>query len=73
MAEINNDIKDYINGMIFKYDFSQKYNAFINNFDKFERIHRKKKKGAISVKQKELMKLSKGYLLFLQGLNREKD
>ena len=34
-AEINNDIKDYINGMIFKYDFSQKYNTFINKFNKF--------------------------------------
>ena len=29
-AEINDDIEDYINGVIFKYDFSQKYNTFIN-------------------------------------------
>ena len=51
-AEINNDIKDYINGMIFKHDFSQKYNTFINNFNKFERIQGKKKRGAIGLKQK---------------------
>ena len=66
--------------MIFKYDFSQKYNTFINNFNRFERIQRKKKRGAISFKQKmflkyrkEFKKLSKRYLPFLQGLNREKD
>ena len=52
-AEINNDIKDYINGIIPKYDFSQKYNTFINNFNKFERIQGKKKKGAINFKQKK--------------------
>ena len=27
--------------MIFKYEFSQKYNTFINNFNKFERIQGK--------------------------------
>ena len=41
--------------MIFEYDFSQKYNTFINNFNKFERIQGKKKKGAISSKQKILL------------------
>ena len=55
-TEINDDIKDYINGAIFKYDFSQKYNTFINNFNKFERIQGKKKRGAISFKQKILLK-----------------
>ena len=40
-AEINNDINDYNNGVIFKYDFSQKYNTFINNFNKLERIQKK--------------------------------
>ena len=41
-AEINNDIKDYINGMILKYDFSQKYKTFINKFNEFEKIQGKK-------------------------------
>ena len=40
--EINYYIKDYINGAIFKYDFSQKYNTFIKNFNKFERIQEKR-------------------------------
>ena len=38
MNEINNDIKDYTDGIISIYDFSQKYNTFINEFNKFERI-----------------------------------
>ena len=59
MAEINDDIEDYINGVIFKYDFSQKYNTFINNFNKFERIQGKKKRDAISFKQKILLKYGK--------------
>ena len=42
--EINNDIKDYINGIIFKHDFSQKYNTFSDSFNKFERIQEKKSK-----------------------------
>ena len=58
-AEINDDIKDYISGAIFKYDFSQKYIIFINKFNKFERIQGKKKRGAISFKQKELLKYGK--------------
>ena len=41
-AEINKNIEDYIKGAIFKYDFSQKYNTFINKFNKFERIQGKK-------------------------------
>ena len=45
--------------MIFKYDFSQKYNTFINNFNKFERIKGKKKRGAISFKQKIISKYGK--------------
>ena len=45
--------------MIFKYDFSQKYNTFINNFNKFERIQGKKKQGAISFKQNMLLKYRK--------------
>ena len=36
--EINNDIKDYIDGIIFKYYFSQKYNTFIDSVNKFESI-----------------------------------
>ena len=51
-AEINDDIEDYTNGVNIKYDFSQKYNTFINNFNKFERIQGKKKQGTISFKQK---------------------
>ena len=54
-TEINNDIKDYINGMIFKYDFSQKYNAFINNFNIFRRAQGKKRIGAIGSNQKKLL------------------
>ena len=50
-AEINNDIKDYNNEIISKYNFSQKYNTFINNFNKFERTRGKKKRGAMSFKQ----------------------
>ena len=57
--EINNDIKDYIDEIISKYDFSQKYNNFINEFNKFERMQGKKKKGAISFKQKMLLKYGK--------------
>ena len=38
--------------MIFKYDFSQEYNTFINNFDKFEKMQGKKKKGAIVLNKK---------------------
>ena len=57
--EINNDIKDYIDEIISKYDFSQKYNNFINEFNKFERIQGKKKKGVISFKQKMLLKYGK--------------
>ena len=59
MAEINDDIEDYINGVIFKYDFSQKYNTFINNFNKFERIQGKKKRDAVSFKHKVLSKYGK--------------
>ena len=57
--EINNDIKDYIDGIIFKYNFSQKYNTFIDNFNKFESIQQKKKRGAIGSEQKKLLKYGK--------------
>ena len=40
--EINDDIKDYSDEIISKYYFSQKYNTFIKNFNKFERIQEKK-------------------------------
>ena len=40
--EINNDIKDYNGEIISKYDFSQKYNNFIDNFNEFEKIQEKK-------------------------------
>ena len=56
-TEINNDIKDYINGMIFKYDFSQKYNAFINNFNIFRRAQGKKRIGAIGSNQKKVIRI----------------
>ena len=58
-AEINNDIKDYNDEIISKYIFSQKYNTFINNFNKFQRIQGKKKRGAISFKQNVLLKYRK--------------
>ena len=41
MDEINNDIKDYNDKIISKCYFSQKYNTFINNFNKLERIQEK--------------------------------
>ena len=57
--EIDNDIKDYIDGIIFEYDFSQKYNAFIDNFNEFEKIQEKKNRGAIGSEQKKLLKYGK--------------
>ena len=57
--EINNDIKDYINGIIFEYDFSQKYNTFIDDFNEFEKTQEKKNKGAIGSEQKRLLKYGK--------------
>ena len=52
-------VMDYINGVIFKYDFSQKYNTFINKCNKFERIQAKKKQSAIGFKQKMLLEYGK--------------
>ena len=40
--EINNDIRDYNDEIISKYDFSQKYNTFIDNFNEFERYKKKR-------------------------------
>ena len=57
--EINNDIKDYNDETISKYDFSQKYNTFIDNFNEFEKIQEKKNKGAIGTEQKKLLKYGK--------------
>ena len=59
MAEINNDVKEYNYEIISKYNFSQKYNTFINNFNTFERILEKKKQGATSFKQNMLLKYGK--------------
>ena len=57
--EINNDIKDYTYRIISKYNFSQKYNTFINEFHKFERIQEKKKQSAIGPEQKMLLEYGK--------------
>ena len=57
--EINNDIKDYNEEIISKYDFSQKYNTFIDNFNEFEKTQEKKNKGAIGIDQKKLLKYGK--------------
>ena len=54
--EINNDIKDYNDEIISKYDFSQKCNTFIDNFNEFEKIQDKKNKRAIGIEQKKLLK-----------------
>ena len=35
-------VMDYINGVIFKYDFSQKYNTFINKCNKLKEYKRKR-------------------------------
>ena len=40
--EINNGIKDYNDEIISKYDFSQKYNTFIDDFNEFEKTQEKK-------------------------------
>ena len=45
--EINNDFKDYNDKIISKYYFSQKYNTFINKFNKIERQQGKKKRGGV--------------------------
>ena len=55
--------------MIFKYDFSQKYNTFINNFNRFERIQRKKKRGAISFKQKMFLKYRKEFKKIIEKIS----
>ena len=55
--------------MIFKYDFSQKYNTFINNFNKFERIQGKKKPGAKGPNQKELIKYGKGLKRIIERIS----
>ena len=57
--EINNDFKDYTDGIISKYDFSQKYNTFINKFNKFESIQEKKKRAVIGSEQEKLLKYGK--------------
>ena len=54
--------------MIFKYDLSQKYNTFINNFNKFERIQGKKKPGAKGPNQKELIKYGKGLKRIIEDI-----
>ena len=59
MDEINNDIKDYINGIIFEYDFSQKYNTFIDDFNEFGKTQEKNNKGAIGSELKKLLKYGK--------------
>ena len=40
--EINNDIKDYNEEIISKYNFSQKHNTFIDNFNEFEKTQEKR-------------------------------
>ena len=40
--EINNDIKDYNEEIISKYNFSQEYNTFIDNFNEFEKTQEKR-------------------------------
>ena len=59
--EINNDIKDYNDETISKYDFSQKYNTFIDNFNEFEKIQEKKNNGAIGTEQKIILKYGKEF------------
>ena len=59
--EINNDIKDYNDETISKYDFSQKYNTFIDNFNEFEKIQEKKNNSAIGTEQKKILKYGKEF------------
>ena len=61
MYEINNDVKDYNDETISKYDFSQKCNTFIDNFNEFEKIQETKNKGVIGTEQKKLLKYEKEF------------
>ena len=56
---INNDIKDYNEETIPKYDFSQKCNTFIDNVNEFEKTQEKKNMGAIGIEQKKSLKYGK--------------
>ena len=67
--EINNDIKDYIDGIILKYDFSQKYNTFINKFNKIESTQEKKKRGAIGPEQKKLLEYRKNLRKIIEKIS----
>ena len=69
MYEVNNDIKDYIDGIIFKYDFSQKYNTFINKFNKFESTQEKKKRGVIGLEQKTLLEYGKNLTKIIEKIS----
>ena len=69
MYEVNNDIKDYIDGIIFKYDFSQKYNTFINKFNKFESTQEKKKRGVIGPEQKKLLEYGKNLTKIIEKIS----
>ena len=42
-----------------KYDFSRKYNTFIDKFNEFEKIQEKKNEGAIGTEQKKIIKIRK--------------
>ena len=54
-TQINSNIEDYNNGMISVYDFLQSYNAFIDNFNIFEKTQKRKIPGAIGLNQKMLL------------------
>ena len=69
MYEVNNDIKDYIDGIIFKYDFSQKCNTFINKFNKFESTQEKKKRGVIGPEQKKLLEYGKNLTKIIEKIS----
>ena len=48
--------------------FSQKYNTFINKFNKFEKIQGKKKQGAKGPNKKELIKFGKELKRIIEGI-----
>ena len=62
-------MKDYIDGIIFKYNFSQKYNSFINKCNKFESIQEKKKRDAIGPKQKKLLESGKNLRKIIEKIS----
>ena len=57
--KINETLINYIDGKITQNKFLQIYNVFINDFDKFSNIRKKKQPGAGVPNQKKVIRLWK--------------